>query len=1090
MNITYEPGFTCAEEIRFVKLDSFDFIHFWNKKGELSELDKSLLYKGIRNLDNELIKLVEAKEDDMKIYKVYLKIGHISLLAKDFPRALSAYQKAYNLNKDGFWKVPASYFGLGMVYFHFKAFEIAGEAFNRVLYSHPNHEFTVEIYSRLGFIYKNLEFFELAVKHFTAALNDSRESTFLTKVELRFNIAHCYDIAGDLDRAATEYRTILNDHSVQLTSSLQAQILRQLGWLCYREDCPPIQRPQKIFEAENYLIQSKDLEPTCGKTYYYLGRCYGELQDRAHDAFVYYRHSIDKSEADADTWCSIGVLYQQQSQPMDALQAFICAVQSDRDHSTAWTDLGRLYEVNCQFSDALHCFKKALNCQPAAPEALKARIRVLEKELHPSSLLIGNLRSLPPSELPSLNEAWRLSIPAELSQRQEEFLKQKQQRYRDGSPLLSATLALPQNTNESVELQIKLMNILRSNKAEITERESILLEMLESKYGKINKNDIEQSLETHVEQDFTSNGIKKEIPMDGDAVPSTSSLKIQSAEKGTTDDKKDMVKLTKEVPPLPYSFSLTADVRVPLTIAASELMERCRKRVDKPSEFFEIFDERMKPPILPQVPQTEKFLPEKLLRPTPVILVESRKEAHSIELQNYCYNSAVTLIRGLTQTLKMDLSLFSTKSLLEIAPNHEVEIRSQYRMPPDQNVDHLGQPTWICHSTRSYTTIAHYAQYQAQSFQYSLKEEAEKLRAASAKYGGGGSSGGSGIGGVSTDASNGSLKRRRATLPEESQMPMKLIKFGTNVDLSDEGKFKTQLAELNKMPSFARLVAACNMLTHLGHTVYGMNTVQLYMKVPGARTPGHVENNCLASVNVNIGPGDCEWFCVPYEYWAAVNEMVEKRKLNFLKGSWWPDIDELLETNIPVYRFTQKAGDVVWVGSGCIHWVHSTGWCNNVAWNVGPPTPNQYEMAVHCHEWNKLNGYKSLVPMQHLTWQLARNIRFSNQKMFTLVKQMLIRSLAYSKMIADMVSIYDKPIRMHPRQKGEVSHYCSTCEIEVWNILFVREVNGKFPVYCVQCARKADLSNFTVLQQYTFDDLCSVFDQFRLYPQNRCAVVC
>ncbi|VDO07518.1 unnamed protein product [Brugia timori] len=124
MNITYEPGFTCAEEIRFVKLDSFDFIHFWNKKGELSELDKSLLYKGIRNLDNELIKLVEAKEDDMKIYKVYLKIGHISLLAKDFPRALSAYQKAYNLNKDGFWKVPASYFGLGMVYFHFKAFEM------------------------------------------------------------------------------------------------------------------------------------------------------------------------------------------------------------------------------------------------------------------------------------------------------------------------------------------------------------------------------------------------------------------------------------------------------------------------------------------------------------------------------------------------------------------------------------------------------------------------------------------------------------------------------------------------------------------------------------------------------------------------------------------------------------------------------------------------------------------------------------------------------------------------------------------------------------------------------------------------------
>lgn len=55
-------------------------------------------------------------------------------------------------------------------------------------------------------------------------------------------------------------------------------------------------------------------------------------------------------------------------------------------------------------------------------------------------------------------------------------------------------------------------------------------------------------------------------------------------------------------------------------------------------------------------------------------------------------------------------------------------------------------------------------------------------------------------------------------------------------------------------------------------------------------------------------------------------------------------------------------------------------------------------------------------------------------------------------------------------------------QIEVWNLLFVREVNGKYPVYCVQCARKADFTNFAILQQYTFDDLSTIFDQFRLYP--------
>lgn len=64
-----------------------------------------------------------------------------------------------------------------------------------------------------------------------------------------------------------------------------------------------------------------------------------------------------------------------------------------------------------------------------------------------------------------------------------------------------------------------------------------------------------------------------------------------------------------------------------------------------------------------------------------------------------------------------------------------------------------------------------------------LQEEAEKLRAASAKYGGG-----------SLDGNGPSAKRRRATLYEEPQMPMKLIKFGTNVDLSDENRFKSVVA--------------------------------------------------------------------------------------------------------------------------------------------------------------------------------------------------------------------------------------------------------------------------------------------------------
>ena len=50
------------------------------------------------------------------------------------------------------------------------------------------------------------------------------------------------------------------------------------------------------------------------------------------------------------------MLYQQQSQPMDALQAYICAVQLDKCHSAAWANLGILYESCVQARDAYACY--------------------------------------------------------------------------------------------------------------------------------------------------------------------------------------------------------------------------------------------------------------------------------------------------------------------------------------------------------------------------------------------------------------------------------------------------------------------------------------------------------------------------------------------------------------------------------------------------------------------------------------------------------------------------------------------------------------------------------------------------------------
>ncbi|KAF7663507.1 hypothetical protein LDENG_00209040 [Lucifuga dentata] len=446
------------------------------------------------------------------------------------------------------------------------------------------------------------------------------------------------------------------------------------------------------------------------------------------------------------------------------------------------------------------------------------------------------------------------------------------------------------------------------------------------------------------------------------------------------------------------------------------------------------------------------------------IYLENKRDAFFPPLHQFCTNPSnpVTVIRGLAGALKLDLGLFSTKTLVEANPDHLVEVRTQLAQPTDENWDPSGsRKMWRCESSRSHTTIIKYAQYQASSFQESLREENEKKKEVEADAG----------------SSESAMRRRKG--------PFKHLKFGTNIDLSDEKKWKQQLQELSKLPAFARVVSAGNLLSHVGHTILGMNTVQLYMKVPGSRTPGHQENNNFCSININIGPGDCEWFAVPEPYWGVINDFCEKNNMNFLMGSWWPNLEDLYDTNVPVYRFIQRPGDLVWLNTGTVHWVQAIGWCNNIAWNVGPLTAYQYKLAVERYEWNKLQSVKSIVPMIHLSWNMARNIKVSDHKLFEMIKYCLLRTLKQCQMQREMLLAAGKELVWHGRTQNEPAHYCSICEVEVFDLLFVTsESNSRktYVVHCQDCARRGstNLDNFVVLEQYKIEDLMQVYDQFTL----------
>ncbi|XP_029930892.1 histone demethylase UTY-like isoform X1 [Myripristis murdjan] len=524
----------------------------------------------------------------------------------------------------------------------------------------------------------------------------------------------------------------------------------------------------------------------------------------------------------------------------------------------------------------------------------------------------------------------------------------------------------------------------------------------------------------------------------------------------------------KATPPHGHSSSSSSSSSISIYPSSTDVLKACRNLGKNGLSNSSILLDKCPPPRLPP-PPTPALPKDKLNPPTPSIYLENKRDAFFPPLHQFCTNPSnpVTVIRGLAGALKLDLGLFSTKTLVEANPEHLVEVRTQLSQPADENWDPSGtKKMWRCESARAHTTIAKYAQYQAASFQESLREENEKKALKEPSD--------------TEPASAESVARKR-------RGPLKHIKFGTNIDVSDERKWKQQLQELSKLPAFARVVSAGNLLSHVGHTILGMNTVQLYMKVPGSRIPGHQEHNNFCAVNINIGPGDCEWFAVPEPYWGVMSNFCEKNNINFLMGSWWPNLEDLYEADVPVYRFIQRPGDLVWLNTGTVHWVQAIGWCNNIAWNVGPLTAHQYKLAVERYEWNKLQSVKSMVPMVHLSWNMARNIKVSDHKLFEMIKYCLLRTLKQCQWVKEALASAGKETVLRPRSRDEPAHYCTICEVEVFNLLFVRsELLSKkqYVVHCQDCARKgsATLDNFVVLEQHRMEDLMQVYDQFTLAP--------
>uniref|UniRef100_A0A1I7RJA8 TPR_REGION domain-containing protein n=1 Tax=Bursaphelenchus xylophilus TaxID=6326 RepID=A0A1I7RJA8_BURXY len=229
--------------------------------------------------------------------------------------------------------------------------------------------------STLATINKHLEArpFHLEREHLRIAANDAADVKLCPRYVLKFHIAHCFDLFGELIRAKQEYKRILDEYGKQsdektLPADIHSAVLRQSGWVSYRQSlsCAIEEKPKLINEAEMFLSSAVEvakaagLRHLAGQAQSFLGRILSEQPSKEERAFDNLRAYIDCGGGDANTWYCIGELYSKKGQPKDALQAFACSVALDPTHISSWVSVGQLYESHKLFKFALDCYKEAV----------------------------------------------------------------------------------------------------------------------------------------------------------------------------------------------------------------------------------------------------------------------------------------------------------------------------------------------------------------------------------------------------------------------------------------------------------------------------------------------------------------------------------------------------------------------------------------------------------------------------------------------------------------------------------------------------------------------------------------------------------
>lgn len=91
----------------------------------------------------------------------------------------------------------------------------------------------------------------------------------------------------------------------------------------------------------------------------------------------------------------------------------------------------------------------------------------------------------------------------------------------------------------------------------------------------------------------------------------------------------------------------------------------------------------------------------------------------------------------------------------------------------------------------------------------------------------------------------------------------------------------------------------------------------------------------------------------------------------------------------------------------------------------------QYKLNLLSTEFNRNRRFESLIPIQHLTWNIAKNCKIDDLELQQLLRSVLIRSLAHNQIVLNYVESDLPHVKVYPvEQELELATTnCSKCKV-------------------------------------------------------------